>query len=864
MTGTRRVYGAPRLPSWLVPRPHLVGLLDDGSALVVVRGPGGGGKTVLLAEWAQTSPDPDLRGAWYDLGDRDVTRRGFWAGVAGRLVDAGLVGPGDLLATASASMREVGDVRAFLVRGFEQVGPVTLVLDTVDRLDDETTADLLHVLGAVPTVRAIVAGRSASRLAAPELRLRLDVRVVDADALALSTAETARLLGVDDQTAATARQATGGSPLVTRALALEHEHTGHLDPEQAVESLVLSAVTSLEPDVVGLLRRTVVADAVSVDLAEGLTGRADAAVLLDQAEALGLGTWNRPGHERVFTYTTVVRAALRADLRRSSPELFAELRGRVARWADTHDRPVEALEAAVDAGDVPLANSIVRNHWRGFLTEYAGTVRRTVSPLGLVRLRRHPLLVFFVALGFNADRRGRARAIALFGLAVASARVARSTVPPEERLVLRAVEMIALRLTGRGGAAAGAADDVVRRIDDLTPEQHAQILDLLPQVYAHCGVALLHARRSTDAVAAFERGLGEATTALAALPNLALLAGTHALEGSMSRARALVEDARGRSWPEGWVDGYTGSLLQVAEALLAVEDLDVETAQHHLDLLERHLETIEHWPLIAHVQALVDLLGRGADAALERLEATRATHQARRSAHPATESTLVATRALLLVAAGRAHTVLVSPPDAAKDAAAAVALARAQLAAGLPEKTLATLAQSTGAPFSSIRTQTDRALLESVAALATGHETEAVAALSRASALLAVHGLRLPVIVLSADDRERLRGLAGRHGLVEAERILGEPWPEVVPSSGDVPVLTPRETVILRELARTGSTTEIAERLVVSNHTVKSQLRTLYRKLGVGSRSSALAVARRLGLLDDESRLARLDDESRA
>jgi len=79
-----------------------------------------------------------------------------------------------------------------------------------------------------------------------------------------------------------------------------------------------------------------------------------------------------------------------------------------------------------------------------------------------------------------------------------------------------------------------------------------------------------------------------------------------------------------------------------------------------------------------------------------------------------------------------------------------------------------------------------------------------------------------------------------------------------------VPVLTPRETVILRELARTGSTTEIAERLVVSNHTVKSQLRTLYRKLGVGSRSSALAVARRLGLLDDESRLARLDDESRA
>ena len=82
----------------------------------------------------------------------------------------------------------------------------------------------------------------------------------------------------------------------------------------------------------------------------------------------------------------------------------------------------------------------------------------------------------------------------------------------------------------------------------------------------------------------------------------------------------------------------------------------------------------------------------------------------------------------------------------------------------------------------------------------------------------------------------------------EAETVLAGPWPEVVPSHGDVPVLTPREAVILRELARTGSTTEIAERLVVSNHTVKSQLRTLYRKLGVPDRGGAIAYALREGL----------------
>lgn len=847
-----RVHGAPRLPSWIVTRPHLVDLIDDGSALVVVRAPAGGGKTVLLAEWARTSSDTTLRGAWLDLGDRPVSRRAFWADVAAHLTDAGIVRPGHLLVTAAASLREVDDVRAFLVRGLRQAGPLTLVLDNVDRLDDETLADLVHVLVAVPSTRAVVAGRSASRLVSAEVRLQLDVRVVEGDELTLSTAATAQLLGVDEATAASVRGATGGSPLVTRAVALEREGVAGLDPGQAVESLVLAAVAGLAPDVVTLVRCTATADVVSVGLAETLTGRSDATGLLDQVEELGLGTWSQAGGERVFTYTTVVRLALRAELRRTSPARYAELRGHVARWSDAHDRPVEALEAAVDAGDVALANAVVRRHWRGFLTEYAGTVRRTVLPLGLVRLRRHPLLVFFIALGYNADRRGRARAIFLFGLAVASARLARGTVPAEERLVLRAVEMVALRLTVPGTAAANAADDVVRRIDGLSPDEYSEVHDLLPQVYAHCGIALLHARRAGEAVAAFERGLGEATHDLAALANLALLSGTHALEGSVTRAGDLVQEARRRSWPDGWVDGYTGSLYQVAEALLALEALDVGRAQKHLDLLERHLETIEHWPLIAHVQALTDLLGPGPDVALERLDATRATHQARRSSHPATEGALTATRALMLVAAGRAHTVLRATTGAADDAAAAVSVARAQVAAGLPDTALATLTRSAGAAFSSVRTQTDRALLEAVAALATGHDAEAVSALSRASALLSVHGLRLPLVLLSPGDRGRLRDLAARHGMTEAEVLLAGPWPEVVPSGSEVPVLTPRETVILRELARTGSTTEIAERLVVSNHTVKSQLRTLYRKLGVGSRASALAVARRLGLVEDD------------
>lgn len=61
--------------------------------------------------------------------------------------------------------------------------------------------------------------------------------------------------------------------------------------------------------------------------------------------------------------------------------------------------------------------------------------------------------------------------------------------------------------------------------------------------------------------------------------------------------------------------------------------------------------------------------------------------------------------------------------------------------------------------------------------------------------------------------------------------------------------LTPREHDVLRLLARGLSREQIARQLFVSPNTVKSQLRSLYRKLGVSSRTAALVQAHGLGLL---------------
>ena len=61
--------------------------------------------------------------------------------------------------------------------------------------------------------------------------------------------------------------------------------------------------------------------------------------------------------------------------------------------------------------------------------------------------------------------------------------------------------------------------------------------------------------------------------------------------------------------------------------------------------------------------------------------------------------------------------------------------------------------------------------------------------------------------------------------------------------------LTPREREVLRLLADGLTNRQIAERLVVSHHTVHRHVTNLLRKLGLSSRTAAAAHAVRTGLV---------------
>ena len=63
--------------------------------------------------------------------------------------------------------------------------------------------------------------------------------------------------------------------------------------------------------------------------------------------------------------------------------------------------------------------------------------------------------------------------------------------------------------------------------------------------------------------------------------------------------------------------------------------------------------------------------------------------------------------------------------------------------------------------------------------------------------------------------------------------------------------LTRRELVVLAHLSDDVTLDDVARELFVSRNTVKTQVRSVYRKLGISTRTEAVEHARRLGLRQD-------------
>lgn len=87
------------------------------------------------------------------------------------------------------------------------------------------------------------------------------------------------------------------------------------------------------------------------------------------------------------------------------------------------------------------------------------------------------------------------------------------------------------------------------------------------------------------------------------------------------------------------------------------------------------------------------------------------------------------------------------------------------------------------------------------------------------------------------------------HALSDAVWRRPVPAPRAVEGSAAAPALTEREMQVLTGMSRGRSNSEIGKELFLSEDTVKTHARRLFRKLGAADRAQAVAVGFRWGLV---------------
>ena len=381
------------------------------------------------------------------------------------------------------------------------------------------------------------------------------------------------------------------------------------------------------------------------------------------------------------------------------------------------------------------------------------------------------------------------------------------------------------------------------------------------------GAAELRAGRLDEAVTTFKAAVAAASgpdTGYEHADGLGYLALVEALRGRLSRAMELLGDVEeaARSGSDG-LPGHVTPAASVALAAVHLERNELRQAHGHLKQADAALRDSPDKLIIA-VACLVAArcrLTEGRAAAAAEL-----IRRARRgwSAPGWLEDRLTFLESRARAAEGDTRAALAAlectGPPPTQDTA--VALAQVWLAAGDHQAARRALDSvpddDSGTTAEEVRLE--GWLVDARLRYETGDAARGRQSLEHALLLGKPEQLRLPFALEQAWIRPVLRhdpdlARTYRHLLepgLESAAVAVGPAPQAVPGLGAPVVverLSEREQEVLRHLSRMLSTAEIAAEMYISVNTVKTHLRSIYRKLSAGRRSEAVRRARQLELI---------------
>lgn len=862
-----------RLVAGIVDRPRLYRLLESGPARIcVLRAASGSGKTTLLRNWAisRTEPTPLL---WLTVHSSVGSRQGFWTRVTEAAHRAG-----DLTAGRSAALvAEVGgssDPVQVAVEFLRTAGPVTFVFDAYENIGDmavQVDQDLLRLATELPEVKIVIGTRGGTRLVDEGLQLREVVRVVSDEQLAFSEAEISELLRLhlgrqDPALTRSTGRATGGYALAVRAAVLAMSRRGVI-PDAGTDDwnrLVATDLASCLPgqQAIRFVSMTSVAPYFDAALAAELTDHPAPGELLALLERQGFGRWiPYARHHPVFQYVDSVRHTFQRELRHDDGRGFRRAAGRAAQWLAGYGDHEIAFELALGAADYPLAARIYVNLLRVYPECYiTDRLLRPLQSLPRGVLQQHPMLAFALGLATLANPVLRGAAGEAFLIAVRYRSTAPLVAPDIDRFIDMSVRAVSLRLIGEFGASARRSLEAIKEIEKLSPERRDELGELIAMILRQLSYSLLQDGRLNDAIAATTRSA--ALTRVPATYNYALAyaVGAHAYAGELTLARAALARIDPLGWPRNHEFSYLNVMTLVGEAFLLMDAGDFATALDVADRCAAYIQNAEFWVFLLGVRLLARI---GLGQALS--EARRVQAMMDAAVPPPGTGANAATRALsgLLaiawLAAGRVSAAeRVLSANRGRHPELVPARALHLLLTGRSASLLGRLTSWLALPGHTIRTRAATLTTGAAAACRTGDRRLAAGLLRRAHDLVAGEGVRTQLSLLPISDRVALDEIARQCGDDAVADYLASVRTDVVPSSATLLGLTRRESIVLAALTSTPSREEIARRLTVSPNTVKSQIRQIYKKLGVNNRAAAIRVAIEHELLEDGLDLAEI------
>jgi LuxR family transcriptional regulator, maltose regulon positive regulatory protein len=850
----------PQPAATILPRRRLTDLLERAVTrpVTVVTAPAGAGKTVACANWAAARARSG-RVAWLSLGEGDREAPRFWASVVSALAVAGAAPLPFVPRSRGAADEETAD--AMDPTG-KPSGLVTLVLDDVQVLEDsEALPGLAFLLRHVPpALHFVLSGRSVPVRHLANMRVVSDLSEVGAADLACTGEEAdsyfaALGLACDRMVRDELLRYTEGWITGLRLAALVARRDGAvpagvIGADPIVADYIRDEMLDHQPAVVqDFLCRTSVAERLTSDFADQLTGDTGSVRILDRLDRSN--SFVSRDSDGTYRYHPILREVLLGELRRRLPREVTALFGRAARWHGEHGDMLTALRYCAEAADWDYFSRVLIEV--GYTEALPDRLGELEAVLGLVpEERRSADPPVALALATVRVCRGDRESAHVY---LRHAEETLDNTEPADRL---AVEL----LVANSHVLQQPDDEVLTRCLTLA-EKVAATARTQPEhralglLWLGLGKALLTRRE----IMAARQSLTSADHHLAAAqrPRLQLLAhGWQAVAdvfyGDLSAAGVILGELRDSAAPYPGARCFTA----IAAAHLALEQDDLTLAARLLDQVDPAIVTWlpgdldggALWMLTRARTALAegDVTAARDQAALVRRKCLVDTPLLRwLDADIALHCGNLPVAATALGGAG-----------GERPACELTVRARLLLAAGDPAAALENARACLRADDATLRDRITALLTAAMASRRLGETAEATAFLTDALVTAEPHDAFRPfldagraaysAIAILIPPASPAASFAARVRERFARRLSARTPDSGQPDHEDHP-LTQSEIAVLRLLGSHLTNQEIAATLFISVNTVKTHLRSAYRKLGVTARRQAVERGRARGIL---------------